>query len=103
MKSRSCGFLAADTCFKPILLLQRRFLPAGLLEQDLGHHSLVFVIQQMTMKYRHTFDNRVGEVQDDIHGAANRDIHSIQPRRMLEWSTVLCIGQEVDLVYVERM
>ena len=30
-------------------------------EENLGHHSLVFVIQQMTMKYRHTFDNGVGE------------------------------------------
>ena len=69
-----------------------------LLEQDLGHHSVVFVIQQMTMKYRHPFDHGVGGVEDDSHAAANRNIHSIQPRRMCQRNSVFCVGEEVDLV-----
>ena len=55
------------------------------------------------MKYRHTLDDGVGKVQDDVQGAAIRNIHGIQPRRMRERNAVLCIGQEVDLVYVEWM
>ena len=50
-----------------------------LLEQDLGHHPLVFMIQQMTMKYGHALDDGVCNVQDYIDGAAIRDIHGVQP------------------------
>ena len=45
-----------------------------LLQQDLSHHPFVLVIQEMTMKNRHTLDDRVGEVQDDINRAAVRNI-----------------------------
>src|SRR5947208_3420751 len=38
----------------------------------------------MTMKYRHAFDDGIGEVQDHVNGAAIRNIHGIQPRRMRE-------------------
>ena len=79
------------------------FTFALLREQDLGHHSLVLVIQQMTMEYGHAFDDWVCKIQDDINGAAIRNIHGIKPRRMRERGTVLCVSQEVDLVYVERM
>ena len=74
-----------------------------LLEQDLGHHSLVFVIQQMTMEYRHALDDGIGEVQDHVNEAAIRNIHGVQPRRMRERHAIFCIGQKVHLVYVERM
>src|SRR2546426_8447460 len=74
----------------------------GSLEQDLGHHPLVLVIQQMTMKYRNALDDGVGEVQNDINGAAIRNIHRIQPHRMRGRDAVFCIDQEVDLVNVER-
>jgi hypothetical protein len=40
---------------------------ALLREQDLGHHALVLVIQQMTMEYGHALDDGVGRVQDDIN------------------------------------
>ena len=53
-------------------------LLVGLLKEDLGHHPLVLVIQQMTMKYRHTLDDGVGEVEDDFNGAA-RTGHSRYP------------------------
>src|SRR5207248_10730442 len=72
-------------------------------QQDLSHHPLISVIQQMAMKYGHAPDDWVGEVKDDVHGAAKRNIDRIQPRRMGEWHAVFCIGQEVDLVKVERM
>jgi cyclopropane fatty-acyl-phospholipid synthase-like methyltransferase len=38
-----------------------------LLEQDLGHHALVLMIQQVTMEYRHTLNNWVGKIQDHIN------------------------------------
>src|SRR5260370_42519165 len=50
--------------------------------QDLRHHPLIIVIQQMTMKYRHTLDDVVGKVQDDVDGAAVRNVHGIQPCRI---------------------
>jgi len=33
-----------------------------LLEQDFSHHSLVLMVQEMTMKYRHTLNDGVGKV-----------------------------------------
>jgi hypothetical protein len=74
-----------------------------LLEQDLSHHSLVLMVQEMTMKYRHTLNDGVGKVQDDIDGATIRNVHGIQPRGVRERDAIFCISEEVDLVYVERM
>src|SRR6202008_55390 len=53
--------------------------------------------------YRHTLDDGVGEVEDDVNGAAVRDIHGIQPCWLGEWRAILCISQKVNLVNVERM
>src|ERR1700739_818144 len=78
--------------------------PSPLLpEQNLGHHSLVLVIQQMAMEHRHTPDDWVGKVQDDVHGSAIRNIHSVQPRWMGQRRTILRVSQEVNLMDVERM
>ena len=55
------------------------------------------------MKYRHTLNNGVGKVQDDIDRAAILNVHGIQPHRVKERDAIFCIRQEVDLVYVERM
>src|SRR5260370_34363800 len=57
----------------------------------------------MAVKDGHPLNPRVGEVHDTVDGTAVWNIHSIQPRRMCERGAVFCIGQEVDLVYVERM
>src|SRR6266576_532766 len=57
----------------------------------------------MAMKDRHTPDDGGGEVQNDIHGTAIRNINRVQPRWHGEWRAVLCIGQEVNLVNVKRM
>lgn len=54
--------------------------PCHLLEQDLCHHPFVFMIQQMTMEYRHAFDDRIGEVQDHIKGTFDGNVHSVQPQ-----------------------
>lgn len=51
----------------------------------------------MTMEYRHAFDDRVGEVQNDINGAAIWNIHGIKPRSIRERNAILRVGQEVDL------
>src|ERR1700675_2588990 len=57
----------------------------------------------MTMEYRHALDDRISEVQDDIRGAAIRNIHGIKPHGMRERDPILGVGQEMDLVYVEGM
>jgi hypothetical protein len=38
--------------------------PWGLSEQNLRHHSFVFVLEQMTVKQRQSPDNRICEVHD---------------------------------------
>src|ERR1700722_11388484 len=75
----------------------------SLLEQNLCHHPLVLMIQQMTVEYRYSLDDRVGKVQDDVDGGGNRNVHRIQPGGIGEWRAILCIGQEVNLMNVERM
>ena len=55
------------------------------------------------MKYGHALDDRRVEVQDDIHRAAIRNIDRIRPRRTRERDAVFRIGEEMGLVYVERV
>lgn len=38
----------------------------ALLEKYLRHHSLVFVLQKMAVKQRHSPDNRIGKVHDQV-------------------------------------
>ena len=57
----------------------------------------------MTMKYGYALDDRRGEVQDDIHRAAIRNVDRSQPRRTRERDAVFRIGEEMGLVYVERV
>src|SRR5579864_2127661 len=57
----------------------------------------------MAMKHRHTPDDWIGKVQDDIHGASIRNIHSVQPCWIGQWRTILLVSQEVNLVDVEWM
>ena len=74
-----------------------------LLEQDLRHHPLVFVIQQMTMEHGHALDDRIGEVEDYIHGTSIRNIHSVEPHRLRELVVVFGVREKVDLVYMKGM
>src|SRR6266481_5705654 len=57
----------------------------------------------MAMKHRHALDDWVGEVHDDVNGSAKRNVHGIQPCRMRKRNAILRVGEEVRLVYVERM
>jgi hypothetical protein len=36
------------------------------LEENLGHHSLVLVLQKMAMEERHPADDRIGEVHNQV-------------------------------------
>ena len=69
-----CGGRGESPCLRGGLMAR------SLLQQDLGHHPFVLVIQQMAMKYRHTLNDRVGEIQDDVHVPGIRNIHGVQPR-----------------------
>ncbi len=60
-----------------------RCLPAVLLKENLGHHALVLMAQQMTVKERYASDDGVGEVHHQIDISFNRDIYRIQPFRVL--------------------
>jgi hypothetical protein len=55
------------------------------------------------MKYGHALDDRRGEVRDDIHRAAIRNLDGIPPRRTRERNAIFRIGEKMGLVYVERM
>ena len=50
------------------------------------------------MKDRHASDYRVGEVHDDIDGAAVRDVDGVQPQRVGDWLIVFCVRQEMNLM-----
>jgi hypothetical protein len=39
----------------------------NLSEQDLRHHSLIFVIEEMTVKERHAANDRISKIHDQIH------------------------------------
>ena len=64
---------------------------------------LVLMVQQMTVKYRHALDYRIGEVENHIHRAVVRNAYGIQPRRLRARDTVCGIGQKMHLMYVKGM
>ena len=72
-------------------------------EEDLRHHSLVFVFQQMAMKERHSGDDGVGEVHDEIDGLAGFEIDGVEPIGSLYRRAVTCVGEEVNLMDVKRV
>src|SRR3984957_10013177 len=41
--------------------------PLPSFKENLRHHPLVFVIEQMTVKHRHALNHGVCEVHDDVH------------------------------------
>src|SRR6202008_918814 len=60
-------------------VLGRRDVPSHSLEENLRHHSLIFVIEEVAVKDRHAPDYRVGEVHNDVDGAAIRNVDGVQP------------------------
>ena len=59
--------------------------------------------QQMTVKERHSADDGIGKVHHQIHVSLNWNVHSIQPLWPWEASSILCIGEKVNLMDVEGM
>src|SRR6266852_9881789 len=48
-------------------------------KENLRHHPLVFVIEEMAVKHRHAPDYGVSEVHNDVDGTAVWNIHRVQP------------------------
>lgn len=46
-------------------------------EQDLPHHSLIFVVQEMTVEDGHAPDDRIGEIHDYVDVAQHWNIHRV--------------------------
>lgn len=51
----------------------------SLLEENLRHHALIFMFQQMAMEHRYSFDNWIGEVHNEIDLTAGWDVDRIHP------------------------
>src|SRR5258708_12463839 len=80
----------------------RRSEPPSL-EQNLGHHSLVLVIEEVAMEHRHAANHRICEVHDDVDRAANRYVDGVQPLLVRQRAAVLEIGEEMDLMNLHRV
>jgi hypothetical protein len=72
-------------------------------KENLRHHPLVFVIEEMAVKDGHAPDYGVGEVHNDVDGTAVWNIHCVQPRRFGNWLAVFGVRQEMHLMNVQGM
>src|SRR5262245_62030060 len=73
------------------------------LEENLRHHALVLVVQQMAVEHRHPADHRVGEVHDDVDRTADRHVHRIHPVRVADRPIVFQEREKVHLMDVHRV
>src|SRR5947209_2875815 len=87
---------ATGNCWEPDAAIR-------LLEQDLRHHAFVFMVQKMAMEERNAADNWIGEIHHQVHRAAVRDVHGVEPYWMLHALVPNRIYEEVHLMDVERM
>src|SRR5260221_9320813 len=72
-------------------------------KDNLRHHSLVFVIEEVAVELRCAPDNWIGEVHHKIYGAHRRHIDSVQPFLLPKPLAITGIHQEVNLMDVEWM
>src|SRR5271156_7183924 len=72
-------------------------------KKNLRHHPFIFVIEKMTVKHGHAADHRVGEIHDDVHGAAGRNIYGVQPQWRGNRLVIFSGRQEMHLMDVNRM
>src|SRR5437660_6791571 len=84
-------------------ILRPQDVPGHSFKENLGHHPFVFVIQKMAMKDGHAPDYGVGEVHDDVDGAAVGNIHCVQPHWLGNWPVVFGVRQKMDLMDVHGM
>lgn len=54
-----------------------RYVPGRSFKENLGHHPLVLVIQEVAMKDGHPPDYRIGEIHDHVHRPTVWDIHGV--------------------------
>src|SRR4029077_17220954 len=81
----------------------RRDVSGHSFEENLRHHSLVFVIEEMAVKDGHASDYGVGEVHNDVDRTAVRNIYGVQPQRGGNRLIVFGVSQEMDLMDMHRM
>lgn len=55
------------------------------------------------MEDTHPFDDGVGEVHDDVDGAADGDVDGVKPDGIGQWAIVFGESEEMDLVDVHGM
>ena len=58
-------------------ILGRRDVSDRSFEENLCHHSLVFVIEKMAVKDGHAPDDGLGEIHNDVDGTAVRNIYGV--------------------------
>src|SRR6266480_2859979 len=75
-----------------IRIYLRTSVASGLSEDDLCHHSLIFMTQEMTVEERHAANDGISEIH-----------HEIDPYWIFHRFIIDGIRQEVDLVNVKRM
>jgi hypothetical protein len=59
-------------------MLGRQDVTKHSFEKNHSHHPFVFVVEEMAVEDGHAPDYWVGEVHDDIDGAAIRNVDSVQ-------------------------
>src|SRR5882672_3303136 len=96
-------FFREDRAFANDASLWRRDVLDHSLEENLRHHALVFVIEEMAVKDGHAPDDGIGEVHNHVDGTAVWNIHGVQPQGVGNWFIVFCIRQEMDLMDVYGM
>src|ERR1700738_4229699 len=67
-------------------------------KQNFSHHSLVFVIQEMTVEDRHSPYYRVCKIHNHVDGAAVGNIDRVQPQWVDNGLVVFSVREEMHLV-----
>ena len=60
-------------------------------EQDFGHHALVLVLQEVTVKHRDATDDWVSKIHDRLNESVGRNVGRVQPFCRCELLPVLLI------------
>src|SRR5690242_6073837 len=74
-----------------------------LFKKNLGHHALVFMVQQVAMKHRHAADRRTCEIYDHVNRTAIRNICRIKPLRVRQFYSVHRVDKKMHLMEMYGM
>jgi hypothetical protein len=74
-----------------------------LLEENLRHHALFLMVQEMAVEHRHPANHRVREVHDDVDRTTDRNADGVEPMWIGDRAVVLHEREKVRLVYVHGM